>query len=255
MKILVCVKQVPDTWSPKTIDPATLRIDRSSADRVLNDLDEYAVEEALTLAEANGGEVTVLCVGPVEAKDTVRKALSMGADAGVLVTDDALVGADALTTATVLAAAIKNQDPDLVLFGAESTDARMGVIPAMVSEILSWPQLTRSSSVSLKDDEVVTTRTVSSGQVSLRSKLPAVVGVLEKINEPRYPSFKLIMAAKKKTITELSTADLGLDLASAEVTVKAVTPAPPRSGGERITEVDEGVKAIVGVLSGSKVSA
>ena len=155
MKIVVCVKQVPDSWADKALDPADKTLDRGSVDAVMNELDEYAVEEALRLQEAHGGEVIVLSMGPDQATDTIRKALSMGATAGVHVVDDALHGSDAVGTSLALAKAIEAQGADLVVFGSESTDARMSVLPAMVAEQLGMPQLTFSSTVSIEGDRIV----------------------------------------------------------------------------------------------------
>ncbi len=147
MKIAVCVKQVPDTWAEKRLRPEDSTLDRESADGVMNELDEYAVEEALKLTEAHGGEVVVVTMGPDRAGETVRKALSMGADAGIHVVDDGLRGSDAIATSAVLAGAIAGRDFDLVIFGSESTDARMSVVPAMVAERLGWAQLTFAQQV------------------------------------------------------------------------------------------------------------
>ena len=138
MKIAVCVKQVPDTWAEKRLRPEDATLDRESADGVMNELDEYAVEEALKLAEAHGGEVVVVSMGPERAAETVRKALSMGADSGIHVSDEGLHGSDAVATSAVIASVIDGRGFDLVIFGSESTDARTGVLAAMLAERLGW---------------------------------------------------------------------------------------------------------------------
>ena len=213
MKIAVCVKQVPDTWSEKRLVEGDATLDRVSADGVMNELDEYAVEEALRLQESHGGEVIVVSMGPERAAETVRKALSMGVDAGVHLVDDALHGSDALATSYALASVLDGRGFDLIIFGSESTDARMSVVPAMVAERLGVAQLTFAQSVSVAGDTVTIERVTETGFDTVTATMPAVVSVVEKINEPRYPSFKGIMAAKKKPVETLGIADAGLDAA------------------------------------------
>jgi electron transfer flavoprotein beta subunit len=185
MKIAVCVKQVPDTWAEKRLRDEDATLDRESADGVMNELDEYAVEEALKLTEAQGGEVVVVTMGPERAAETVRKALSMGADAGIHVVDDGLHGSDAIATSAVLASVIGSRGFDLVLFGSESTDARMSVVPAMVAERLGWAQLTFAQRVEVSATDVTIERVTESGFATVTAATPAVVSVVEKINEPR----------------------------------------------------------------------
>jgi len=213
VKIAVCVKQVPDTWAEKKLRDDDSTLDREAADGVMNELDEYAVEEALRLAEANGGEVVVVTMGPERAAETVRKALSMGADAGVHLVDDSLHGSDALATSYALAEVLAARNFDLVIFGSESTDARMSVVPAMVAERLGLPQVTFAQKVDVDGSKVAIQRQTEYGYDDVEAELPAVVSVVEKINEPRYPSFKGIMAAKKKPVETLTVADAGLDAA------------------------------------------
>ena len=215
MKIAVCVKQVKDSWAEKKLNASTKLIDRESVDAVLNDLDEYAVESALQIVEANGGaeaghSVTLISMGPERATEALRKGLSMGADDAVLVSDGALAGSDALATSLILAKVIQRINPDLILCGTESTDARMSVIPSMLSERLELPQLSFAGEVNVSADQVSIKRVTDEGVDSMSSPMPVIVSVIEKINEPRYPSFKGIMAAKKKTIEVLSLADLGV---------------------------------------------
>jgi electron transfer flavoprotein beta subunit len=250
LNIVVCVKQVPDSWAEKKLDPADFTLDRASADPVLNELDEYGVEEALRLKEAHDGEVTVLCMGPDKAAETIRKALSMGADKAVHIVDDALKGSDAIATSAALAAAVDRLSPDLVILGSESTDARMSVVPAMLAERLAWPQMTYANKVEADPAGGTLTihRLTDDGFDTVESSLPAVVSVVEKINEPRYPSFKGIMAAKKKPVETLALSDLGLDAATVGLggawsTVNDAQVSPPRQAGTVITdEGDAGTK-------------
>ena len=172
MKIAVCVKQVPDTWAEKRLRPEDSTLDRESADGVMNELDEYAVEEALKLTEAHGGEVVVVTMGPDRAGETVRKALSMGADAGIHVVDDGLRGSDAIATSAVLAGAIAGRGFDLVIFGSESTDARMSVVPAMVAERLGWAQLTFAQRVDVSGSDVTIERVTESGFATVTASTP-----------------------------------------------------------------------------------
>jgi len=257
MKIAVCVKQVPDTWAEKKLDAADKTLDRESVDGVMNELDEYAVEEALQIAEANSGEVVVVTVGPDKATDTVRKALSMGADSAIHVLDDALHGSDSLGTSLVLAKVMEGRDFDLVIFGSESTDARMSVVPAMVAERLGVAQLTFANNVEVVGGDVTIKRQTEYGYDEVSGATPAVVSVVEKINEPRYPSFKGIMAAKKKPVETLSLADIGVDaaavgLAGAASEVVEFADAPPRAAGTVVTDEGNGGAQIADYLSAQK---
>ena len=249
LNIVVCVKQVPDSWAEKKLDPTDNTLDRDAADAVVNELDEYAVEEALQIKERLGGAdactVTVLTMGPDKATESIRKALSMGADQAVHVVDAALHGSDALATSRVLAAAVQRLAPQLVILGSESTDARMSVVPAMVAERLGWPQLTFAGKVELDGDAVTVQRQTDYGYDVVSAALPAVVSVIEKINEPRYPSFKGIMAAKKKPVETLSLADLGVSpddvgLAGAWSSVESFAARPPRQAGTIVKDDGNG---------------
>ncbi len=262
MKIAVCVKQVPDSWAEKKMVGG--RLDREGVDAVLNDLDEYAVEEALKIAEAHGGNegdgaahsVTVISMGPERATDAVRKALSMGANDAILVTDNALAGSDALATSKVLAKFISDGGYDLVICGTESTDARMSVVPAMLSARLGWAQLTFASEVSVDPaaGKISITRTTEAGVDQMSANFPAVVSVVEKINEPRYPSFKGIMAAKKKTIDVKDLAAVGVGADASWSEVKDATPRPPRAAGEKVTDENgSGAAALVNFLAEKKL--
>lgn len=257
MKIAVCVKQVPDTWAEKTLRAEDSTLDRESPDGVLNELDEYAVEEALQIAEAHGGEVTVVSMGPARAAETVRKALSMGADSGVHVQDDSLHGSDAVATSAVLAAALADKGFDIIIFGSESTDARMSVVPAMVSERLGIAQLTFAQRVSVAGTDVTIERVTDYGFDTLTAAMPVVVSVVEKINEPRYPSFKGIMAAKKKPVETLSVSDLGLDVAAvgqaaAWSAVEDFAARPPKPAGTIVADEGDGGARIAAYLTEQK---
>ena len=249
MNIVVCVKQVPDTWAERTLRTDDSRLDRASVDGVINELDEYAIEEGLRLAEAHGGEVTILSMGPEKASESIRKALSMGADKAVHLVDDALEGSDALATSLALATVLRRTGFDLVILGSESTDARMGVLPAMLAERLGVPQLTLASKVEVDGSAITIQRQTDYGYDTVAGTLPAVVSVVEKINEPRYPSFKGIMAAKKKPVEVLSLADAGIDpaevgLTAAATEVVSFAQRPPRDAGTIVKdEGDGGVKA------------
>jgi electron transfer flavoprotein beta subunit len=249
MNIVVLVKQVPDTWSERTLRPSDNTLDRDAADAVINELDEYAIEEGLRLGEAHGGEVTILSMGPEKATEAIRKALSMGADKAVHVSDEALRGSDGLVTSAVLATVLGRTGFDLVILGSESTDARMGTLAAMLAERLGVPQMSFASKVDIDGSSISIHRQADYGYDTVEASLPAIVSVVEKINEPRYPSFKGIMAAKKKPVETLSLADLGFDpaqagLAASATEVVSFAKRPPRQAGTIVSdEGDGGVKA------------
>ena len=249
MNIVVCVKQVPDTWSERTLKPADSTLDRDSADAIINELDEYAIEEALQIAEAHDGEVTILSMGPDKASESIRKALSMGAGKAVHLVDDALAGSDALGTSYALAQVLARTGFDLVILGCESTDARMGVMAAMLAERLGVPQVSLAVKVDIDGSAIRARRVSDDGYLEVEASLPAVMGVVEKINEPRYPSFKGIMAAKKKPVQTMSLADAGIDpalvgLGGAATEVVDHTQRPPRQAGVIVKdEGDGGAKA------------
>jgi electron transfer flavoprotein beta subunit len=262
MRIVVCVKHVPDAQGDRRF-AADGTVDRAGVDGLLSELDEYAVEEALTLAaERDGSTVTVVTVGPAAASDAVRKALQMGVDAGVHVVDDALHGSDAFATSLVLARAIGTLEYDLVLTGMASTDAGMSVVPAMLAERLGLPQVTFAGSLTIDGDGPgATVRIERDGDVwseVVQSTLPALVSVTDQINEPRYPSFKGIMAAKKKPVTTLSLADLGIPpdevgAAAAWTSVAEVVQRPARQAGTVVTDEGDGGARLVEFLAGAKL--
>jgi electron transfer flavoprotein beta subunit len=250
MNIVVLVKQVPDSGAERNLSPDDRTVDRGSANNVINEMDEYAIEEALRIQEAHGGEVTVLTVGPARAGDSIRKALSMGPDKAVHVLDDALHGSCAVATSRVLAAALGRLSPDLVLCGAESTDGRVQVMPHMIAERLGVAALTGARKLTIEGSTLTAERQTEEGYEVVAASTPAVVSVWDTINEPRYPSFKGIMAAKKKPLETLSLADLGIaadevGLAGATSTVLEAGKRPPRQSGAKVTdEGDGGVKLV-----------
>jgi electron transfer flavoprotein beta subunit len=258
MDIVVLVKHVPDATADRTFSDADHTTDRAGVDGLLSELDEYAVEEALNLVETHGGEVTVLTMGPEQALDAVRKALQMGAAAGVHVVDDALHGSDALATSLVLAKALdKIGAYDLVLTGMASTDGGMSVVPAMLAERLGVPHLGFAAEVSVDGSTVRIRRDGDTATETVEGSLPAVVAVTDQINEPRYPSFKGIMAAKKKPVQTWTLADLGVDaaqvgLSAAWTAVESVTARPARSTGEVVTDEGDGGTKLAEFLAARK---
>src|SRR3954464_14871838 len=257
--IVVLVKQVPDTYSERKLNGTDHTLDRESADAVLDEINEKAVEEALKIKEAGEGEVTVISVGPDRATDAIRKALSMGADKAVHVNDDAIHGSDAVTTAKILGKAIGTVgDVDLVLAGNEATDGRSGAMAGMLGEVLGWPSLTHANELTVADGTATVKRETDEGTCDVAASLPAVVSVGEKINEPRYPSFKGIMAAKKKPVETFTIADLGIDagevgLGNAWSTVTEASPKPPRTAGEKAEDEGDGGTKVAEYLVGQKL--
>lgn len=260
MNIVVCVKYVPDAQADRTFNEDNTT-DRSNVDGLLSELDEYAVEEALKIVEAGEGEVTVVTVGPEAASDAIKKALQMGAHKGVHVLDDAIHGSDAPATSLVLAEAIKKAtdgEPELVLMGLASTDGTMSVVPAMLAERLGLPQVTQLSTLEVADGVVKGRRDSDVASDSFESPLPAVVSVTDQISEPRYPSFKGIMAAKKKPVETWSLADLGVDagqvgLDNAATKVLSFQARPPREQGEIVTDEGDGGTKLAEFLAKAKL--
>jgi electron transfer flavoprotein beta subunit len=215
--IVVLIKQVPDTWSERKLTDGDWTLDRDAADAVLDEINERAVEEALLIREkeaADGteGSVTVLTAGPERAAEAIRKALSMGADKAVHLLDDGMHGSDVIQTGWALARALGTiEGTDLVIAGNEATDGVGGAVPAIIAEYLGLPQLTHLRKLSLEGDKITGERETDDGVFTIEASLPAVVSVNEKINEPRFPSFKGIMAAKKKEVTKLTLAEIGVE--------------------------------------------
>jgi len=258
MNIVVCVKYVPDAQSDRTFNESDNTTDRVGVDGLLSELDEYAVEEALKLVEAGEGEVTVVTVGPDQAADALKKALQMGADKAVHVKDDAIHGSDAVATSLVLAEAVKKiGSPDLVITGMASTDGTMSVVPAMLAERLGLPQVTFASELSVDGSTVTIRRDGDAASETIVATLPALVSVTDQINEPRYPSFKGIMAAKKKPVEEWALADLGIDasqvgLDAAWTKVESFTKRPPREQGQIVTDDGDGGTKLAEFLTAQK---
>lgn len=245
MKIAVCVKQVPDATSVRRIDPATNRLDRSG-EGALNATDSNAVEEALRVREAHGGEVVVVSLGPAKAHDSLRKALAMGVDRAVLVSDDGAAGSDLVATSHILARALERENADLVLFGQQSSDADGAVLWASIADRLRRPLLSQVAGLTIDDGAVTGKRQTEFGYDVIAAPLPAVVAVSDAINEPRYPSLKGIMSAKSKPTDTLSLADLGVDPATAGSSGSRTTVlglAPPPAKGDQVRIEDDGSAA------------
>ena len=258
MNIVVCMKQVPDTTARKVLRP-DFRLDREAVDNVINPFDEYAIEEALRLREANGGDICILSMGPPAAEDAIRKALAMGADRGILVTDPALEGSDWGATCRVLAAAIGRAPYDLVLTGTESTDARSGLVPGGLSELLGVPLLTLAVKLEPAGAGIKVSRQIPGGYQDVEAPLPAVVSVVKGANDPRYPSLKGIMAAKRKEIEKLLVSDLGIDAArvglnGARTVVTAAEARPEKAAGQvaRPETAEEAARIIADFLESKK---
>lgn len=251
MNVIVCVKQIPDPATPYRLEEGTNWLVRPE-EQILDDTDRYGVEMGLQLAESNGGTVTVVSMGPTGSGQGIRQALAMGADEAVIIEDDSLRGSDALTTARVLAAAIGRREFDLVIAGTESTDGYSGVVPQMIAEILDLPALTYATKVETGDGSVTIHRQTVAGYDVVTSGLPAMVSVTAGVVEPRYPTFKGIMDAKKKPIETLSMGDLGADRAPEQL-VLSIVDAPERTGGRRIEDDGDAHEAIVALLAERKV--
>jgi electron transfer flavoprotein beta subunit len=263
MNIVVCVKYVPDATADRRFEDDNT-VDRVGVDGLLSELDEYAVEQALQVKEKLGDdtEVTVLSVGPEQATDAIRKALQMGADKGVHVVDDAIAGSDALATSLVLAEAVKkigsDSSWDLVVCGMASTDGSMGVVPAMLAERLDVPAVTLGSEIEVDATTVRIRRDGDAATETIEGTLPLVLSVTDQSGEARYPSFKGIMAAKKKPVETWSLSDLGVDaelvgLSAAWSTVESTEARPPRTQGEVVTDEDgSGATALVEFLASKK---
>lgn len=258
--IVVLVKQVPDTYSERKLTDDDFTLDREGSDPVLDEINENAVEAALQLKEADGSRnVIVLSVGPAGATDAIRKALALGADEGILVTDDALEGSDVLGTAWTLNNALNQiEDIELIIAGNSSTDGGAGVVPALLSEYRQIPAVTHLQEFAVEGGKVTGKRVTEEGVFGLEAPTPAIISVTEKANDPRFAAFKGIMAAKKKPLKELSIADIGVaeenvGLANATTSVSAVNPKPEKAAGEIITDEGDGGKKLVEFLVKEKL--
>jgi electron transfer flavoprotein beta subunit len=262
--IVVLIKQVPDTWSERKLKDDDYTLDRDAADAVLDEINERAVEEGLLIKEkeaADGTEskVTVLTAGPQRATEAIRKALSMGADEAVHLLDEGMHGSCAVQTGWALARALGTiEGTELVIAGNEATDGTTGSVPAIIAEYLGLPQLTHLRKLSVEGGKVTGERETDDGLFTLEASLPAVVSVTEKINEPRFPSFKGIMAAKKKPVTTLTLGEIGVEsdevgLANAGSKVLSSSPKPPKTAGEKAEDDGEGGNKIARYLVSQKI--
>ena len=251
LKIVVTVKQVPDPNATLSLEGDNT-ISREK-EAVLDPGDECGVEDGLQLKEAHGGEVVLVSMGPERAKDAIRKGLSMGADRGVLVSDAGLAGADALLTACVLAAAIKQEEPDLVICATESYDGSTGMVPPMLAELLGFPQLTFAKKVEVDGATVKIHRQTADGYQIVEAPSPALITVTAAIAEPRYASLKGIMAARSKEIKQVALSDLGVERGEPAETITGVVDAEARKAGEVIEDDGTAVDKIVQVLVAAKV--
>jgi electron transfer flavoprotein beta subunit len=252
LKIVVTVKQVPDPNAPQGLDPDnTIARDREV---VLDPGDECGIEIGLQLREAHGGEVVLVSMGPEKARDAIRKGLSMGADRGILITDQQLAGADALLTARALAAAIGPESADLVICATESYDGSTGMVPPMLAELLGVPQLTFAKHVEVENGTVTVHRQTDVGYQVVQAATPGLITVTAGIAEPRYASLKGIMAARSKEVRVVGAADLGVDRGEPAETVEGIAEAEARAAGEVVEDDGTiGVERIIGVLQAAKV--
>ena len=260
MKIVVCIKHVPDVQSERRIEGSRLV---RGEDDVLNELDENAVEAAVSLVEELGGEVVALTMGPDDAEDAVRRALQMGADSGVVVSDDDLTGSGVVATARVLAAAVGRiggvepaggtGDVDLVVTGMASLDAMTSMLPGALAAALRVPALTLASSLEAGAEEVTITRTTGTLSEVLSAPLPALVSVTDQANEPRYPNFAAMRAARKKPVDTWDLADLGLQPRSAAVEVVGAEARPARQAGTIRTDAGQAGRELAAWLVDSKL--
>lgn len=257
--VVVLIKHVPDYAAEWKLSDDDYTLDRGAVDGIIDEINERAVEQALQITEANGGEVTIMSAGPAQATDAIRKALSMGADKAIHIQDDAIHGSDAVQTAYLLATALGTVDGvELVIAGNESSDGRAGAVPAMIAEYLDLPHVTHLRKLEVSGDALTGERETDDGIFTVEASLPAIVSVNEKINEPRFPSFKGIMAAKKKTIRELGIGDIGvaaenvgLDAAATKVTASA--PKAAKTAGEIVTDEGNGGVQLVDFLAKQKL--
>ncbi len=257
MKIAVCVKHVPEGTTHARIDPNTRRLDRSG-EGAINPFDTHAVEEALRIKDAQGGEVLIVSMGPQSAQDSVRKALAMGADAALLVTDDAAAGSDLVGTTNVLAAALEPEDADLILFGQQAGDSDGAVLWAAVADRLRRAVISQVAELTVGDGKVTGKRQTEFGYDTIEAPLPAVVAVSDAINEPRYPSLKGIMGARSKPQRTASVSELGVDgggvgESGSKTVVQALNDPPPRGDTVKIEDDGSAAEKIVEYLAEKKV--
>lgn len=257
MKIVVCVKQVPDATAAKRLEPTTHRLDRTG-EGALNATDVNAVEEALRLKEAQGGEVVVLSLGPEKAQESLRKALAMGADRSVLVADEAAAGSDLVATGYALAQAVEREAADLVVFGQQSSDGDGAVLWASVADRLRRPMVSQVAELTLDGTTLTGKRQTEFGYDVIAVPLPAVVAVSDAINEPRYPSLKGIMGAKSKPQEVVSLQDVGVEAgrvgeAGSRTVVRSVSPPPPKSGQVKLEDDGSAAEKLVEYLADKRL--
>jgi electron transfer flavoprotein beta subunit len=257
VKIAVCVKHVPEDTTHARIDPATKRLDRSG-EGAINPFDTHAVEEALRIKDAQGGDVVVVTMGTESAQDSVRKALAMGADSALLITDGGAAGSDLVATTNALAAALEPEAPDLVLFGQQSSDSDGAVLWAAVADRLRRPVISQVAELTVADGKVRGKRQTEFGYDTIEAPLPAVVAVSDAINEPRYPSLKGIMGARSKPQRTLSLSELGLEPgavgeAGSKTVVHGLKDPPPRGDTVKIEDDGSAAEKIVEYLAEKRV--
>lgn len=255
MRIVVLIKEVPDTWGERHLDTGTGRVDREGSEGVIDEVGERAIEAALVYKDSAEAEVVVMTMGPASAKDSLRKGLAMGADSAVHIVDDALAGSDAVRTAGVLAAAIKQVGFDLVVAGDQSTDGTGGVVPAMIAELLDIAHATHLDSVQISAEAVSGERGVSNGTAQVRAELPAVVSVTERTPEGRFPNFRGIMRARKKPMQVLALGEIeGVPHSDGgRCVVLSTTKRPGREAGVKIVDEGDGGRKLAEYLAGAKV--
>jgi electron transfer flavoprotein beta subunit len=257
MNVLVCVKQIPDPNVPGKLDPQTKRLVREGVDAVLDPGDEHAVEAGLQLVEKNGGEATIISMGPPRAMDAIRRALAMGAHRGILITDPGLENSDALSSARAIAAAIKGQSYELIICGTESTDGSSGAVPAQLAELLGLPLLSFAKKLEVGNGNAQIDRQTDDGYDVVEAPLPAVVTVTGGINEARYPALRGIMQAKNKEVRQVGLKDLGLDgkagKAALTEEVVEIKAAEARKAGEIVEDKGDGAKRVADYLVELKV--
>jgi electron transfer flavoprotein beta subunit len=255
MKIIVLAKEVPDTWGVRTLDPVSGWLDRAASERVIDEINERTIEHALAYRDSGADvEIVTLTLAPAGSEDSVRKLLAMGADSAIVVTDARLAGADAVHTARVIAAAIAKAGADLVLAGNESTDGRGGIVPSMVAEYLGWASIPTADSITIGANYVDATCLVDGETLTLNAQYPAVVSVSERSAEPRFPSFKGIMQAKKKDLTVWSLDDI--DATSPHAATSVMVSAalrPAREAGTRIEDDGTAATQLVDFLAAEKL--
>ena len=257
MNVLVCVKQIPDPNVPGKLDPQTKRLLREGVDVVLDPGDEHAVEAGLQLSEKEGGEVTIISMGPPRAMEAIRRALAMGGHRGILITDPGLENSDALSTARAIAGAIKGQTYDLIICGTESTDGSSGAVPAQLAELLGLPLLSFAKRLEIADGKAQIDRQTDDGYDVVEAPLPAVVTVTGGINEARYPALRGIMQAKNKEVKQVGLEEMGLarQAGKAAMTeeVVEIKPAEARKAGEVVEDKGQGAKRVADFLKELKV--